>query len=72
VAISNSGSVIETYNYKSFTQSESAGKSIEFKNSLRAGEQAPDFELPMLGGKTVSLASLRGRKHVLIEFGSIT
>jgi len=62
----------ETYNYPSFSRSESAGKSIEFKTSLRAGEEAPDFELPTLQGDRVRLSTFRGRKHVLLEFGSIT
>jgi hypothetical protein len=62
----------ETYNYETFTRSESAGKSNEFKSSLRAGGEAPDFELPTLNGDRVRLSTLRGRKHVLLEFGSIT
>jgi hypothetical protein len=62
----------ETYNYKSFSRSESAGKSTEFKTSLRAGEEAPDFELPTLQGDRVRLSKFRGGKHVLLEFGSIT
>jgi peroxiredoxin len=62
----------ETYNYESFTRSESAGKSNEFKGSLRAGEEAPDFKLATVEGQRVSLSSFRGRKHVLLEFGSIT
>jgi peroxiredoxin len=63
---------VETYNYKSFSRSESAGKSNEFKNSLRAGDDAPDFELPTLQGERVRLSNCRGSKHVLLEFGSIT
>jgi hypothetical protein len=70
MAISEGRSVIETYNYAAFSQSESAGKSI--KNSLRAGEEAPDFELPTPDGERVRLSALRGKKHVLLEFGSIT
>jgi peroxiredoxin len=72
MAISDSQNIINTYNYESFTRSESAGKSSEFKNSLRAGEEAPDFELSTLQGERVSLSSFRGKKHVLLEFGSIT
>jgi peroxiredoxin len=68
----NMGNLLETYNYESFSRSESAGKSSEFKNSLRAGEDAPDFELSGLNGDRVRLSALRGKKHVLIEFGSIT
>lgn len=62
----------EAYNYESFTRSESAGKSTEFKNGLRAGDEAPDFELRSIEGEAICLSSFRGRKHVLLEFGSIT
>jgi peroxiredoxin len=68
----NTRNVAETYNYESFSRSESAGKSNEFKTSLRVGEEAPDFELPSLDGDRVRLSAFRGRKHVLLEFGSIT
>jgi peroxiredoxin len=72
MAISDVQSALETYNYESFTRSESAGKASEFKNSLRAGEEAPDFELPTVEGERISLSAFRGSKHVLLEFGSIT
>jgi peroxiredoxin len=39
---------------------------------LRAGEDAPEFDLPSLEGERVRLSALRGQKHVLLEFGSIT
>jgi peroxiredoxin len=64
--------IMAIYNYKSFSRSESAGKSSEFKNSLRAGDAAPDFDLPTIEGERVRLSALRGKKHVLLEFGSIT
>ncbi len=70
--ISDGQNIIDTYNYESFTRSESAGKSSEFKNSLRAGEEAPDFNLPTLEGERVRLSAFRGKKHVLLEFGSVT
>jgi peroxiredoxin len=72
MASSDVSTVFETYNYESFSRSESAGKSSEFKTSLRAGEEAPDFELPTLQGDRVRLSNFRGSKHVLLEFGSIT
>jgi len=72
MAKSEDRKVIDTYNYTAFSRSESAGKSDEFKNSLRAGEDAPDFELPTPDGDRVRLSALRGKKHVLLEFGSIT
>jgi hypothetical protein len=72
MAISEAQRMVETYNYASFTRSESAGKSDEFKSSLRAGEEAPDFELATLLGERVRLSALRSKKHILLEFGSIT
>ncbi len=67
-----SGEQIGTYNYESFTRSGSAGKAAAFMSSLRAGEEAPDFELPTLDGERIRLSQFRGQKHVLLEFGSIT
>lgn len=72
MAGSNVENIVETYNYASFSRSESAGKSNEFKSTLRAGEEAPDFELPTLDGERVRLSALHGKKHILLEFGSIT
>jgi hypothetical protein len=72
MATSEAQSISGTYNYESFTRSESSGRSDEFKNSLRAGEGTPDFELPTIEGERIRLSALRGRKHVLLEFGSIT
>jgi len=72
MAVPDLQNVIETYNYESFSRSESIGKADEFKNSLRAGEEAPDFELPTLEGERMRLSNFRGSKHVLLEFGSIT
>jgi len=72
MATPDTRSIIDAYNYEYFTRSESAGKSGEFKSSLRAGEDAPDFELPTLDGDRVRLSAFRGKKHVLLEFGSIT
>jgi peroxiredoxin len=69
---SEANRISDSYNYASFARSESSGKSNEFKNSLRAGEAAPDFELPTVEGDRFRLSALRGRKHVLLEFGSIT
>ncbi len=62
----------DSYNYDTFTRSEGAGKSDDFKVRLRAGDDAPDFELATLEGERVSLSQFRGKKHVLLEFGSIT
>ena len=72
MAIPADQNAVETYNYETFSRSESAGKSAEFKNSLRAGDEAPDFDLPTPEGDRVRLSGFRGSKHVLLEFGSIT
>lgn len=34
------------------------------------GKQAPDFELPALGGGTVKLSALRGKPVVLVFWGA--
>jgi len=60
------------YNYKAFTRSETAGKAGEFKNDIRAGDEAPDFELPTIDGERIRLSKFRGKRHLLLEFGSIT
>ena len=63
---------VTSYNYANFSRSESMGKSQEFKDGVRAGQEAPDFELPTLEGERVRLSQFRGQRHVLLEFGSIT
>ena len=63
---------VTMYNYSSFSRSESAGRSGEFKERLRAGDEAPDFELPTPDGELVRLSQYRELRHVLLEFGSIT
>ena len=61
----------EAYNYPAFVRSSAVGMSATFRNTVRVGEQAPDFALTALDGATVRLADLRG-KYVVLEFGSIT
>jgi hypothetical protein len=51
---------------------EARGKSSSFKTIARVGEEAPDFSLPTPEGEYVRLSEFRGRKYVLLEFGSIT
>ena len=74
MAIEPAGRPLATgkYNYQSFSRSESAGRSGEFKERLRAGEEAPDFELKTPEDEAVRLSQYRGQCHVLLEFGSIT
>ena len=59
----------EEYNFEA--SSYNPGPLKDFKQNIRAGEEAPDFTLPTLDGTTVTLSDLRG-KPVLIEFGSVT
>jgi hypothetical protein len=41
-------------------------------NEIRAGTRAPDFELPDLQGRRVSLSQFRGKSHVVLMFGNLT
>lgn len=41
-------------------------------NEIRVGNPAPDFELPDLRGRRVSLGQFRGKSHVVLMFGSLT
>ena len=43
------------------------------RDALKVGEKAPDFELKTVDGKnTVRLSSFRGKRPVLLIFGSYT
>ena len=59
----------EEYNYEGWVKR--PDEAAYFKEVARAGSTAPDFTLPSLDGKDLTLSSLRG-KPVVIEFGSIT
>jgi peroxiredoxin len=63
---------ISEYNYSTFTTSEARGKTKVFANAVRAGDEAPDFELPTLDGGRVKLSQFRGEKYVVLQFGAIT
>ncbi|MCE5335950.1 MAG: peroxiredoxin [Desulfobacteraceae bacterium] len=43
-------------------------KPIDSKSELKAGDRAPDFTLPSLGGHPVSLRDYLGKKNVVISF----
>jgi hypothetical protein len=58
------------YNYESFGQCDVDAP--DFWLVAQLGARAPDFSLPDLDGNMISLASFAGKKHVLLEFGSIT
>ena len=61
---------MESYNYHSFGHGEAGAP--DFRAIAKVGSQAPDFTLADLDGNDISLASFRGKRHVLLEFGSIT
>jgi hypothetical protein len=60
----------DQYNYDSFGQCDLAAP--DFRAIGKIGSQAPQFTLRGLDGEKVSLADFIGKKHVLLEFGSIT
>ncbi len=57
------------YNYEVWTPSQ--GEFKLFKEIAYAGDEPPDFTLPLLDGGELTLSDLRG-KPVVMEFGSIT
>jgi peroxiredoxin len=63
----------KNYNYRSFDR-EQLRKELNSKqmNGPKAGEEAPDFELPSLEGEKVRLSDYEGRKDVVLTFGSAT
>ena len=58
------------YNYESYGSCEIDAP--DFWSVATVGSRAPDFTLPDLDGNRIALASFAGKKHVLLEFGSIT
>lgn len=61
---------MDSYNHESFGQCEVGAP--DFRSVARIGTQAPDFTLTDLDGRPVSLSAFREKKHVVLEFGSIT
>jgi peroxiredoxin len=61
---------MDFYNYEAFGQCELGAP--DFKSVAKVGTKAPEFKLIGLDGKPVSLTEFSGKKHVLLEFGSIT
>ena len=59
-----------SYNYHSFGQCDVGAP--DFRAVAKVGSKAPHFTLTSLEGKKVSLGDFIGRRHVLLEFGSIT
>jgi len=74
---------MSAYNYESFGQREGDApdfwsvaavgtRAPDFWSVAAVGTRAPDFSLSDVDGNMISLASFAGKKHVLLEFGSIT
>ena len=61
---------MDSYNHQSYGQCDVGAP--DFRAVAKVGTRAPEFVLMDLDGKRVSLADSKGKKHVLLEFGSIT
>lgn len=61
---------MDSYNHHSYGQCDVDAPS--FRSVAQVGTRAPDFALTDVEGKSISLADFKGKKHVLLEFGSIT
>jgi len=64
---------VEDYNFEHFRPKhlfEDVQRTLD-KVGILPGEPAPDFELPRVGGDSISLRDLRDRP-VLLHFGSLT
>lgn len=61
---------MDSYNYDSYGQCDVGAP--DFRSVAQVGTKAPDFAITDLDGKRIALADFRGKKHVLLEFGSVT
>lgn len=52
----------------SLIQSTGKLKPVDSRLAVRVGERAPDFTLPAVSGKRVSLSGYRSRKNVILSF----
>lgn len=62
---------MEPYNYDTFRR-HMFKEDIHFHEGPEPGQSVPDFDLPTIAGSRVRLSDFRGKKPVLIEFGSVT
>lgn len=65
-----SGTMNDSYNYDTFTKDEYT--STAFREQLRVGSRAPDFEAELLNGGMIGLSELRGKSNIVLVFGSVT
>ncbi|MBI4487866.1 MAG: redoxin domain-containing protein [Deltaproteobacteria bacterium] len=61
---------MDSYNHQSYGQCDIGAPG--FRSVAKVGTKAPDFILAGLEGQRVSLSDFNGKRHVLLEFGSIT
>jgi peroxiredoxin len=61
---------MDSYNHASFGQCDIGAP--DFWAVAKVGTSAPNFILTDLNGNRVSLEDFKGKRHVLLEFGSIT
>ena len=61
---------MDSYNHHSYGQCDV--EAPNFRAVAQVGTRAPDLTLTDLDGERVTLADFKGKKHVLLEFGSIT
>ncbi len=61
---------MHSYNYESYGQCDVGAP--DFRSVAEVGTIAPGFSLTDLEGDYVSLVHFKGKKNVLLEFGSIT
>jgi peroxiredoxin len=59
---------LSEYNYRRFRR----GSVVNFAEAPEPGEEAPDFELPSTGGQQFKLSDYKGKKNVVLTFGSAT
>jgi alkyl hydroperoxide reductase subunit AhpC len=60
------------YNYHRFTRDLLREAGAEGFTGPRAGEEAPDFRAKTLSGESIHLSDYRGKKNVVLMFGSAT
>jgi peroxiredoxin len=61
---------MNSYNHAAFGQCDIGAP--DFWTIAKVGTNTPNFTLTDLEGRRVSLEEFKGKKHVLLEFGSIT
>jgi hypothetical protein len=63
----------EQYNIESYYREVNEPARVAFwKGPTRVGQRPPSFDLPLLGGGSVSLEGLLARGHVVLTFGCFT